>query len=500
MLNNGLHTEDLAAVTQVPQNKMMSTLQMLEELYQNKVDFRAKELNPYRSFAEQVVITVLAEVQNNLRSTDPKISLEPIGTGSSFEGVKVKPDLEFDFMVPIQIIWDQIIFSDENPDIPVCFGLIQIKRPLLQEAKSKWATDIDFIPKFCVQLVRHGHVLSAKEIQQWFQSMCARTLPELNAHFPGINFTFQKSGPARTLVFEYCGKEMNIDIVPAVPYKGVYLVAKVTSHLGEAVWRLSFSTHEKAFFDSLPRNSCYFKCLKILKYLREQDKKICPSSQLTSRCPSYYLKTAFFHQVLQTDNYAWQNYNLERQVKGLLLYLAKCMKQQRLPHIFVGNKELVGRRDLWLRDIPCKFFHFKETNLLKKVKKETLHQISLRLIYIHDHLDMVLQKMCYCPDSLQRYSKLSSVDIRDPTDELVRRAEVVCEMEYVNHHHSHLSFEETEAFCEMEYGEQHGHPSFQEYDFDCQEHKLRQCKILCVIACVVSFIFLLMLLLYMSEY
>ncbi|XP_039596309.1 cyclic GMP-AMP synthase-like [Polypterus senegalus] len=490
---------------------MMSTLQMLEKLYQNKVDFSANELNPYRSFAEQVVITVLAEVQNNLRSTDPKISLEPIGTGSSFEGVKVKPDLEFDFMVPIQIILDEIIFSDKNPDIPVCFGLIQIKRPVSQEAKSKWATDLDFILKFCVQLNRHGHVLSAGKIQQWFQSMCARTLPELKEHFPGINFTFQKNGPARTLVFDYYGKKMNIDIVPAVPYKGVYLVAKMTSHLdlGEAAWRLSFSTHEKAFFDSLRRNSCYFKCLnilkylrendkeicpsfqlnfcyfkclKILKYLRENDKKICPSSQLTSRCPSYYLKTAFFHYVLQIDKYVWQNYNLETQVKGLLLYLAKCMKQQYLPHIFLGNKELVGRRDLWLQDIPLTFFHFKKTNLLKEVNKETLHQISLRLIYIHDNLDKVLQQLCCSPECLQQYSKSSSVRIRDPTDELVRRAEVVCEMEYVSRHHSD--------------------PSFEEYDFDSQQHKLRRCKILCVIACVVfiSFIYLLMLLRYMSEY
>ncbi|XP_039595864.1 cyclic GMP-AMP synthase-like [Polypterus senegalus] len=371
---------------------MMSNLQVLEQIYQGKVDFSAPELDPYKTFAESVVHSLLTNIQTYLKPGDPKISKEPIGTGSSFEGVKVKPDLEFDFMVPMDIKYVQIIFSNDDHNVPVCYGLIQIEQPKKDmQSTSKCDKDTDFKEKFCMKFGRHGHLLSAKSIQEWFQSLCAKTLPELSKRFSGISFTFRTSGPARTLVFNWRGKEMNIDIVPAVPYKHTYLVAKMSSHLGEAAWRLSFSKNEKTFFHGLSPNSCYFKCLKILKYLRENDKKMCPSSQLTSSCPSYFLKTAFFHQVLKIDKHAWQNKDLEDRMKDLLQYLANCMKQRHLAHIFMGNRELEVRRDSWVQGVPSEFFSFKNTNLLKDFNPGTLDQIRLRLVYIHDNLGEVLQ-------------------------------------------------------------------------------------------------------------
>uniref|UniRef100_A0A8C4TAE8 Mab-21-like nucleotidyltransferase domain-containing protein n=1 Tax=Erpetoichthys calabaricus TaxID=27687 RepID=A0A8C4TAE8_ERPCA len=343
------------------------------------------ELDPYKSKAEDVVTTILKLIQKHVRQGDPKINEEPIGTGSGFEGVKVKPEVEFDFMVPIQVRFRQIIVSDDDHNVPACFGLIQIEE----------SGRIQFQKKFCIRFGSHGYVLSAGKIQRWFQSMCARTLLELAKHFPGYNFRFRTSGPARTLVFDWLGKEVNIDLVPAVQYEDAYLltylVAKMSSHLGEAAWRLSFSRNEKTFFHGLSTNSCYFKCLKILKYLRENDEKMCQSSQLTSSCPSYFLKTAFFHQVLKSDKHAWQNKDLEDRMKALLQYLANCMKQRHLAHIFMGNRELEGRRDSWVQGVPSEFFSFKNTNLLKDFNPGTLDQIRLRLLYIHDNLGEVLQ-------------------------------------------------------------------------------------------------------------
>uniref|UniRef100_A0A8C4T7Y4 Inositol 1,4,5-trisphosphate receptor-interacting protein-like n=1 Tax=Erpetoichthys calabaricus TaxID=27687 RepID=A0A8C4T7Y4_ERPCA len=378
----------------------MSTLQMLEELYWDKADFRPAELDYYKLLANHVVTTLLKEVQSNARPGDPKISLKPIGTGSSFEGVKVKPELEFDFMVPLKITWEQIIFSDKDPNIPVCCGLIQIEKPrtmlmeLLLLFESMWAKNSDFKKKFCINLGRHGRVLSSGKIQQWFQSMCNYIKPTLSAHFLGVTFTFKKTGPAMTLVFKWHGKKMKIDIVLAIQYtQGAYLVPKKSSQTEETAWRLSFSTVEKAFFNSLTPNSCYLKCLKILKYLTENGKKIDTNSKLPSSCSSYYLKTAFVHQVLQIDKRAWQNQHLESRVRGLLRYLVKCMEQRHLPHIFAGNKELEGRSDSWLRGVPRKFFRFKEANLLSEVDQHTLDEIENRLTYILDNFDEVLRLM-----------------------------------------------------------------------------------------------------------
>uniref|UniRef100_A0A8C4T9Z4 Cyclic GMP-AMP synthase-like n=1 Tax=Erpetoichthys calabaricus TaxID=27687 RepID=A0A8C4T9Z4_ERPCA len=454
---------------------MMSTLEMLEELYQSKVDFNVTDFISYKSKAEHVVTTLLAAVQKHVKPRDPKIHLKPIGTGSAFEGVKVKPDLEFDFMVPIEITWDQIIFSDKNPVIPVCFGVIQIETPRstvsMLQFTSIWAKDLDFKEKFCVPFHWYPHVLSAEKIQRWFQAMCAHTLPELAMHFPGFNFRFRTSGPARTLVFDWLGKEVNVDIVPAVPYRGVFLVAKMTSNFGEAAWRLSFSTTEKAFFNSLPENSCYFKCLKILKYLRENDKRMCSSSQLSSSCPSFYLKTAFFHQVLQTNGYTWKNHNLEARIKGLLIYLAKCMTQQHLPHMFVGNKVLEGRYESWLWDVPREFFHFNETNLLKDVNSETLDQIRCRLIYIHDHFEQVLQQShTYSTQLSPRILPLeSSTEIRAPTGQV----------RVVGRSYGTV------------YGAHHSPPTFPGYNYTSQGSFQECCEMLGKVVCLV-FLFIIL--------
>ncbi|XP_028674828.1 cyclic GMP-AMP synthase-like isoform X1 [Erpetoichthys calabaricus] len=359
-----------AAVRQRDSNET-PTLHMLKKLYQDKVDFSKRELDPYKSKAEDVVTTILKLIQKHVRQGDPKINEEPIGTGSGFEGVKVKPEVEFDFMVPIQVRFRQIIVSDDDHNVPACFGLIQIEESgrIQFQSATVWGRDTsDFKEKFCIRFGSHGYVLSAGKIQRWFQSMCARTLLELAKHFPGYNFRFRTSGPARTLVFDWLGKEVNIDLVPAVQYEDAYLVAKMTSRLGEAAWRFSFSTHEKAFFQSLSPNYCYFKCLKILKYLRENDKKMCPTSHLSSSCPSYYLKTAFLYQAWRSDQDIWKNEDLEDRVKNLLRYLAECMRQRHLQHIYKDN-----------------------TNLLKEVSSTTLEQIRLRLLYIHNNFDSVLQ-------------------------------------------------------------------------------------------------------------
>ncbi|XP_033897279.3 inositol 1,4,5-trisphosphate receptor-interacting protein-like [Acipenser ruthenus] len=379
----------------------MSTPQLLEDLYTRKVTFPDSELLRYREFAEQVVRTLLQEVQIHRRDGDPVIGREPIGTGSSFEGVKVKPELEFDFMVPIQTNVQQIVFCDTDPHVPSRFGIVKTgsQQKFQLQSKSTWKKDEDFKTKFCTDARGYGFLLSADKIRKWFQSLSDRTLSALEKRFPGSTFRFQQHDPARNLLVTKDGKELNIDIVPAIKYENAFLVAKQCSSEinlpNEATWRLSFSTSERDFFKEmkrvLPSNSCHLKCLQILKYLRENDSKLRPSSHFTHGLRSYYLKTALFHLVMKSSPQAWAAGCLEQRLREMIEYLIDRLGEDRIPHIFLGNKRHLENPQ-WHLGVPVKFFHHTEANLLEYVSKTTMEQARLRLIEISNNLDEILRQ------------------------------------------------------------------------------------------------------------
>ncbi|KAK1163668.1 inositol 1,4,5-trisphosphate receptor-interacting protein-like [Acipenser oxyrinchus oxyrinchus] len=369
----------------------MSTLQLLEVLYTRKVTFSDSELFRYREFAERVVRTLLQEVQIHRRDGDPVIGREPIGTGSAFEGVKVKPELEFDFMVPIQSKMDQIVFCDTDRNVPSRFGIVK--------TGFQTQTVPQYESKFCKHVSGYGVLLSAEKIRQWFQSLSDRTLPALRQIFPGSTFRFQQHGPARNLILTKDGKELNIDIVPAIAYENAFLVAKQCSSQinlpNEVTWRLSLSTSERDFFKemkrNLPNNSCHLKCLQILKYLRENDDQLYPSSQFTHGLHSYYLKTALFHLVMESPSQAWAAGCLEQRLREMIGYLIDRMVDGNIPHIFLGNQLHLGNPQ-WRLGVPLKFFRHTEANLLEDVKPDTMQQARLRLIQIRDNLDGILRQ------------------------------------------------------------------------------------------------------------
>ncbi|MGH0162138.1 UNVERIFIED_CONTAM: hypothetical protein FKN15_041577 [Acipenser sinensis] len=377
----------------------MATLQLLEVLYTRKVTFSDSELLRYREFAERVVRTVLQEVQILRRDGDPVIGREPIGTGSSFEGVKVKPELEFDFMVPIQTNVQQIVFCDTDRNVPSRFGIVKTQQKSQLQSKSTWKKDEDFETKFCTDARGYGFLLSADKIRKWFQSLSDRTLPALEKRFPGSTFRFQQHDPARNLLVTKDGKELNIDIVPAIEYGNAFLVAKQCSSEinlpNEATWRLSLSTSERDFFEKIksvfPYNSCHLKCLQILKYLRENDDQLCLSSQFTHGLRSYYLKTALFHLVMKSPPQAWAAGCLEQRLREMIGYLIDRLGEGRIPHIFLGNQHHL-ENPKWHLGVPVKFFCHTEANLLEYVSKTTMEQASLRLIYIRDNLDGILHQ------------------------------------------------------------------------------------------------------------
>ncbi|KAK1162376.1 inositol 1,4,5-trisphosphate receptor-interacting protein-like [Acipenser oxyrinchus oxyrinchus] len=379
----------------------MSTLQLLEDLYTRKVMFSDLELLWYREFAEQVVRTVLQEVQIHRRYGDPEIGREPIGTGSSFEGVKVKPELEFDFMVPIQINRPQIVFCDTDWNVPSRFGIVKTgsQQQFELQSKSIWKKDEDFETKFCTDARGYGFLLSADKIRKWFQSLCDQALPALEKSFPGSTFRFQQHDPARNLLVTKDGKELNIDIVPAIGYKNAFLVAKQCSSQinlpNEATWRLSLSTSERDFFEKmksvLPYNSCHLKCLQVLKYLRENDDQLCLSSHFTHGLRSYYLKTALFHLVMESSPQAWAAGCLEQRLREMIKYLIDRLGEGRIPHIYLGNQRHLGNPQ-WRLGVPVEFFRHTEANLLEGVNPDTVKQARLRLIQISDNLEEILRQ------------------------------------------------------------------------------------------------------------
>ncbi|MBN3284710.1 IPRI protein, partial [Polyodon spathula] len=304
-------------------------------------------------------------------------------------------------MVPIKTNMQKIIFCDTDKNVPSRFGIVKIasQPQTAVQSKSTWKKDEDFETKFCTGAHGYGFLLSADKIRKWFQSLSDRALPALKDSFPRSTFRFQQHDPARNLLVTKDGKELNIDIVPAIVCENIFLVAKqCTSQINlpnEATWRLSLSTSERDFFKEmkrvLPYNSCHLKCLQIIKYLRENDYRLYPSSQFTHGLRSYYLKTALFHLVMKSFPQAWASNCLEQRIREMIDYLIASLGEERIPHIFLGNKQHLKNLQ-WHLGVPVRFFHHTEANLLEYISKTTMEQARLRLIEIKNNLDGILRQ------------------------------------------------------------------------------------------------------------
>ncbi|XP_043944867.1 inositol 1,4,5-trisphosphate receptor-interacting protein-like [Protopterus annectens] len=322
----------------------------------------------------------------------PGISKDIIGTGSAFEGLKVKPEIEFDFMIPISI-----------------------KTVVVHSCRSnKSPTPGIFLDKMC-----DDGYLSAKAVREWFQSLADRAANMLKKR--GINLKFLQQGPARTLKIMTSGEvTISIDLVPAVKYQNVYLVAKTyEGYLPESskdiVWRLSFSVQEKAFLEqktlSLPKNACHKKALQILKYLKQEERnsKRSPPHWCTS-LSYYHLKTLWLHQLHKTPTSQWHDNQLKERVAEILDHLIGSLESETLYHFFMGNTELTEEAATLC--IPRRFLrtHLK-SNLYDGIHPDTMYQALLQLKSIQISIDSYVENLLLALSEENRVHFASNIRI-----------------------------------------------------------------------------------------
>ncbi|XP_043937480.1 inositol 1,4,5-trisphosphate receptor-interacting protein-like [Protopterus annectens] len=364
----------------------------------DRITFSNDEMEKYTTIAENTVMELIAQMKKELLRGDPEICSDFIRTGSSFEGLKVKPEVEFDFMITLlpPPTFNFYLVSVIN-EIPKMFSKIGVsengfKMMLLQSSKSVFQKPMEFKEKFC-----KGDYFQSLAVNRWFQSLADRAIKTLPKISPDVRFSQQ--GPARTMKIRKSGfPEISVDLVPAVYINGMYLVAKTYGgimeenySLKDTLWRMSFSIQEKTFLEeissSLPTNSCHQKTLQILKYLKQST----PSLHWSAGLSSYHLKTVWLHMLQNKSSYDWKYEKLDQRVLELIDNLLTNLGKRALHYFFIGNPELLCR-DI---DLPKDFlqYHIK-CNLFNDINQTTIEQAYLQLVQLKNQIDSTIEELC----------------------------------------------------------------------------------------------------------
>ncbi|XP_043944985.1 cyclic GMP-AMP synthase-like [Protopterus annectens] len=356
----------------------------------NKITFSKYEMKQYTMIAENTVRKLITQMKKEILSGDLIIDSDFIRAGSSFEGLKVKPDIEFDFLIPLSPPeLYRFHFSSKTHGIPAMFCLV----PILElQARSIYQKPVDFKKKFCSD----WH-LQSLAVRRWFQSLAdraVRSLPEIS-----LEVRFSEKGPARTMKIRKSGiPEISVDLVPAIYVCGIYLVAKTYGGITECqhplkdkLWRMSFSVQEKKILENisshLPINACHQKTLQIVKHLKQST----PPLQWSANLSSYHLKTVWLHMLQKKSLYDWQHEKLDQRVLELIDNLVRNLRSKILPHFFIGNKHLLLRG----KDVPKHVLQYEnECNLFSDMHPSTLKQVCMQLEHLKYNLDNTVGKLC----------------------------------------------------------------------------------------------------------
>ncbi|XP_078475523.1 inositol 1,4,5-trisphosphate receptor-interacting protein-like [Lampetra planeri] len=364
---------------------MMASSIELDRFYSKEVEFPPRLLASHIDTAEREVRTLLAGMRSILRpDIDPSIQHDIVRTGSSYEGLKVKGDMELDFLI--------VLSHPEFKFIPMTShysGYRKIKaeqrQPLTQLQATNWRVSSPS-HSFENDFTSDGYLMPSK-IYQWFQSLADRAVKENKLIF---FIKFVGNYPARTLILNISpGVDICVDLVPAIKIEGdLYAVAKpLKTSPDPHLWRLSFSVFEKNILRQ-HQSSCHLKALKILKYLREHDPRLEETSQFASGICSYHLKTASLHLLAQRPN---TPEDLHERLHQLMDFLIECMQRRELNHFFIGNPSSLAEK----ANVPSSITHGECClNLFddKFVKESTLNQARERLVKIKGSLPAIIQR------------------------------------------------------------------------------------------------------------
>ncbi|CAN0367991.1 inositol 1,4,5-trisphosphate receptor-interacting protein-like [Lampetra fluviatilis] len=364
-------------------------LDELNKFYKKKVEFPPKQLEGHINTANREVRKLLQEMRKIQQpGLEPVIADDFIPTGSSYEGLKVRGDMELDFMIPLSHPEFNFV-PISHASVPGGYRQLKVERHKQLQRPEKVSTPPS---QFENKFTEGGYLIPSK-VYHWFQSLVDQAMNNIR---PLVRFDVKFTGyqPARTLVITLSpDNEIHVDLVLAVYIgDGLYVVAKPLKIVPEQLlWRLSFSVFEKDILNKLPSSSCHLKTLKILKYLREHDTRLEETSQFASGICSYHLKTAFLHLLTRTNPTQWEDTatNLNARLDDLMDLLIQGMEKGELNHFFLGNKsslaKKVGARSMKSEGV----FNLFDAKFMNET---TLKQAKARLVIIKCSLPAILNK------------------------------------------------------------------------------------------------------------
>ncbi|XP_078738130.1 inositol 1,4,5-trisphosphate receptor-interacting protein-like [Lampetra fluviatilis] len=368
----------------------MASSTELDRFYNEEVEFPPWLLASHIDTAEREVRTLLAGMRSILRpNIDPLIEHDIVRTGSSYEGLKVKGDMELDFMIVLS--HSEFKFSPITSDYNgYCKIEAEQQQPEFQfHAARRWGSSSPS-HSFEKDFTSNGYLIPSK-IYQWFQSLADRAVNKNKSKFVT---KFVGNLPARTLILNISPDvEICVDLVPAIYIgKRLFVVAKPLKTSSDPdLWRLSFSVFEKNILSRLPSSSCNLKALKILKYLREHDTRLEETSQFASGICSYHLKTASLHLLTCPVQPPDTPEGLHECLHQLMDFLLECMQRGVLNHFFWGNPSSLAR----YAQVPSSITHReRHLNLFggEFMNESTLSQARERLVRIKRSLPAVIQQ------------------------------------------------------------------------------------------------------------
>ncbi|XP_033108685.1 mitochondrial dynamics protein MID51-like [Anneissia japonica] len=278
--------------------------------------------------------------------------------GSSYEGLKVIKEDEFDLLVPLKMVTVGVWEAVEATGVNGCNapGYYFIKK-----AEKHIATSLD-------RCIVNGYLNPISTFRH-MQSLVEGATSRMNRELTGIKITSSVSGPALTLNVVYGGNErLSVDIVPCIELGGNEYVAKrhpkaekqnsrhaPGQNIFDQLWRRSYTKKEQIIVREMDwEHECRRTCLKILKTIQKKR----GSSQL-GMLSSYHLKTCMLHLNDDTSIGSWHQDNLHHRFKDLLWKLIKFLEDRNLPNFYNPSENLFEKyseeslRNIlrWLRGI-----------------------------------------------------------------------------------------------------------------------------------------------------
>ena len=248
-------------------------------------------------------------------------------TGSSYEGVKVSNDLEFDIMV-IRTAGSQ----DLTP--------VPARNPGYYKLK---VAGVGTDPDVFKDALGDNRCLSPIKTVDRFYGTLQKILNKHSARLRDV--TLRRHGPAIQMDVSR-GKDVpwySVDVVLAHevqlgPRKRIFVAKQIKTADGKQAqekdtWRLSFSLDEKSLFDGMDSDKgCRRHVLRILKVVRNREDGL-------KKLTSYHLKTALFYEMKEVSN--WSQSELGPRFIDVLRRLYRAMEQRRQPHYFVPQINLL---------------------------------------------------------------------------------------------------------------------------------------------------------------